>query len=101
MAGAGLRQLDGEASASSGRLVGLGGLRIHTGNHGVAIRLAFTPDAQGKGYGAELGRAALTFAFVDVARLERVAAITRLEKRPGSALAGKVRHGTRARDQDR
>lgn len=66
---------------ASGRLVGLGGLRVHTGDHGVAVRVAFTPDAQGKGYGPELGRAALTFAF-DVARLERVVAITRLENVP-------------------
>lgn len=62
---------------ATGRLLGLGGLRIH-GDHGVAMRLAFAPQAQGKGYGPELGRAALAFAF-DVARLERVVAITRLE----------------------
>ena len=66
---------------ASGRLVGLGGLRVHTGDYGVAIRLAFAPEAQGKGYGPELGRAALTFAF-DVARLERVVAITRLDNLP-------------------
>ena len=63
---------------ATGRLVGLGGLRVHTGEHGVAMRVAFTPDAQGQGYGPELGRAALAFAF-EVARLKRVVAITRLE----------------------
>lgn len=60
----------------SDRLVGLGGLRVHTGDYGVAIRLAFSPEAQGKGYGPELCRAALTFAF-DVAKLDRVVALTK------------------------
>ena len=41
---------------ASGTLVGLGGLRVHEGEHGVALRAAFTPEAQGKGYGPELGR---------------------------------------------
>lgn len=63
---------------ASGRLVGLGGLHVHDGDHGVAVRLAFAPEAQGQGYGAELGHAALAFAF-DVARLDRVVAITRLD----------------------
>ena len=67
---------------TSGRLIGLGGLRIHDGDYGVALRLAFTPDAQGKGYGPELGRAALDFAF-DVAGLDRVAAITRADNVAG------------------
>ena len=71
------RQSDG----SVGRLVGLGGLRVHTGDYGVAIRLAFTPEAQGKGYGPELGRAALAFAF-DVAKLDRVVALTRSDNIP-------------------
>lgn len=66
----------------SGRLVGLGGLRIHDGGYGVALRGAFTPEAQGKGYGPELGRAALAFAF-DVVGLDRVVAITRPENLPG------------------
>lgn len=63
------------------RFVGLGGLRIH-GEHGVAMRLAFAPEAQGNGYGPELGRAALAFAFY-VAGLDRVVGITRLENLPG------------------
>ena len=63
---------------ATGQLVGLGGLRVHTGDYGVAMRVAFSPDAQGKGYGPEFGRAALAFAF-EVARLDRVVAITRLE----------------------
>jgi RimJ/RimL family protein N-acetyltransferase len=66
----------------NGRLVGLGGLRIHDGGHGVALRAAFTPDAQGKGYGPELGRAALAFAF-EVAGLDRVVAITRPDNLAG------------------
>jgi RimJ/RimL family protein N-acetyltransferase len=61
---------------AGGRLVGLGGLRIHDGGFGVALRGAFIPEAQGKGYGPELGRAALTFAF-DIVGLDRVNAITR------------------------
>ena len=61
-------------------MVGLGGLRIH--DDGVALRLAFTPEAQGKGYGPELGRAALAFAF-DVVGLDRVVAITRPDNLPG------------------
>jgi RimJ/RimL family protein N-acetyltransferase len=66
---------------ATGRLVGLGGLRIHTGDYGVAIRLAFAPEAQGKGYGPELGRAALAFGF-DVAKLDRVVALTRSDNLP-------------------
>jgi RimJ/RimL family protein N-acetyltransferase len=66
---------------ATGRLVGLGGLRVHTGDHGVAIRLAFTPEAQGKGYGSELGRASLAFAF-GVAKLDRVVALTLSDNRP-------------------
>jgi [ribosomal protein S5]-alanine N-acetyltransferase len=54
---------------------------VHTGDYGVAIRLAVTPDAQGKGYGPELCRAALDFAF-DVAKLDRVVALTRSDNRP-------------------
>jgi RimJ/RimL family protein N-acetyltransferase len=61
---------------ASGQLVGLGGLRIHNGGLGIAMRVAFTPEAQGKGYGPEFGRAALAFAF-DVVGLDRVIAITR------------------------
>ena len=76
---------------ASGQLVGLGGLRVQDGDS-VALRLAFIPEAQGKGYGPELGRAALAFAF-DVAGLDRVVAITRLGQPPRSALAGEVRHG--------
>ncbi len=64
----------------SGRLVGLGGLRVH--DDGVALRLAFTSEAQGKGYGPELGHAALAFAF-NVEGLDRVVAITRPENLPG------------------
>ena len=67
---------------ASGRLVGLGGLRIHEGDYGVALRGAFAPESQGKGYGPELGRAALAFAF-DVVGLERVVAITRPENLAG------------------
>jgi len=67
---------------ASRRLVGLGGLRIHEGDYGVALRGAFTPDSQGKGYGSELGRAALAFAF-DVVGLDRVVAITRPDNTAG------------------
>ena len=63
---------------ATGKLVGLGGLRVHSGGLGVAMRVAFAPEAQGKGYAPELGRAALTFAF-EVAGLDRVVAITRLD----------------------
>ena len=62
---------------ASGQLVGLGGLRVHDGGFGVALRAAFTPQAQGKGYGPEFGRAALAFAF-DVVGLDRVIGITRV-----------------------
>jgi ribosomal-protein-alanine N-acetyltransferase len=72
-----------------GRLVGLGGLRVHDGGHGVALRLAFSPEAQGKGYGPELGRAALAFAF-DVVGLDRVVAITRPDNLPGQRSLEKV-----------
>ena len=66
----------------TGRLVGLGGLRPYDGNRGAMMRAAFTPQAQGKGYGPELGRAAIDFAY-NVARLERVVAVTRTTNLPG------------------
>jgi RimJ/RimL family protein N-acetyltransferase len=64
------------------RFVGLGGLRVHDGPFGVLLRAAFTPEAQGKGYGPEFGRAALAFAFDEVG-LQEVAALTRPENVPG------------------
>jgi RimJ/RimL family protein N-acetyltransferase len=67
---------------ASGRMVGYGGLRVHDGGFGIALRAAFTPEAQGKGYGPALGRAAATFAF-DVAGIDRVIAITRQTNMPG------------------
>lgn len=63
---------------ATGKLVGLGGLRVHSGGQGVAMRVAFMPEAQGKGYAPEFGRAALAFAF-DIAKLDRVVAITRVD----------------------
>jgi RimJ/RimL family protein N-acetyltransferase len=74
---------------ASGRLVGLGGLRVHDGDHGIAFRLALTPEVQGKGYGPELGRAAFDFAFT-VARLDRVVAVTRLDNIPAQRLLEKI-----------
>jgi RimJ/RimL family protein N-acetyltransferase len=65
---------------SSDAFIGLGGLRVDHG--GVALRLAFVPEAQGKGYGPECGRAILAFAF-DVVGLDKVVAITRLDNIPG------------------
>lgn len=67
---------------TSGKMVGYGGLRVHDGNVGIALRAAFTPEAQGKGYGSDLGRAAVTYAF-DVAGIDRVIAITRQSNIPG------------------
>ncbi len=72
-----------------GALVGLGGLRVHEGDQGVALRAAFTPDAQGKGYGPELARACIAFAF-DIVGLDRVVAITRPENIPGRRSLEKV-----------
>jgi RimJ/RimL family protein N-acetyltransferase len=65
---------------SGDAFVGLVGLRMDHG--GVALRLAFVPQAQGKGYGPECGRAILAFAF-DVAGLDKIVAITRLDNIPG------------------
>jgi RimJ/RimL family protein N-acetyltransferase len=65
---------------NSGQLAGLGGLRIHDGGFGVASRVAFVPEAQGRGYGPEFGRVMLAFAF-DVVGLDRVVAITRPDNR--------------------
>ena len=67
---------------STGNMVGYGGLRIHDGGLGIALRAAFTPEAQGKGYGPELGRVAVEYAF-EVAGLDRVVAITRTTNGPG------------------
>lgn len=65
-----------------GTLVGLGGLRVHEGGLGIALRAAFTPETQGKGHGPELGRAAAGFAF-DVLGLDRMIAITRKDNLAG------------------
>lgn len=67
---------------NSGKLVGLGGLRVHEGDLGIALRAAFTPETQGKGYGPELGRAAAGFAF-DVLGLDRIVAVTRQDNLAG------------------
>jgi len=67
---------------ATGALVGLGGLRPYDGNKGAMMRAAFTPEAQGKGYGPELGRAAIDFAY-NVARLDYVVAVTRTNNLPG------------------
>jgi RimJ/RimL family protein N-acetyltransferase len=67
---------------ASGSLVGYGGLRVHDGGLGIALRAAFAPEAQGKGYGPELGHTAATYAF-DVAKIDRVIAITRQSNIPG------------------
>ena len=87
MAGLGFRELDGVRTGQSGQLVGLGGLRVQDGERRAASRLH--PEAQGKGYGPELGRAALAFAF-DVVGLDRVVAITRLDNLPGQRSLEKV-----------
>jgi len=74
---------------STGTMVGYGGLRIHDGGLGIALRAAFTPEAQGKGYGPELGRVSVAYAF-EVAGLDRVVAITRATNRPGRRSLEKV-----------
>ena len=74
---------------ASGRLVGLGGVRVHDGDHGIALRVALTPEVQGKGYGPELGRAAVEFAFT-VPRLDRVTAVTRLDNVPSQRMLEKI-----------
>ena len=60
---------------ASGRLIGVGGLRVHSGHLGVTVRGAFIPEKQRLGYGPELGRAALAFAF-DVVGVDRVIGVT-------------------------
>lgn len=74
---------------AGGRMVGYGGLRIHDGGLGIALRAAFTPEAQGKGYGPELGRVSVDYAF-GVAGLDRVVAITRTTNGPGQRSLEKV-----------
>lgn len=61
---------------ATGRLVGYGGLRVHDRGLGIALRAAFVPEAQGKGYGPEMGRASIDFAF-DVTGADGVLAVTR------------------------
>ena len=60
---------------SSGRLIGVGGLRVHSGNLGITVRGALIPEKQNMGYGPELGRAAVAFAF-DVVGVDRVIGVT-------------------------
>jgi RimJ/RimL family protein N-acetyltransferase len=74
---------------ASSRLIGLGGLRVHDGDHGIALRVALIPEVQGKGYGPELGRAVVDFAFT-IAGLDRVAAVTRLDNLPAQRLLEKI-----------
>ncbi len=85
------------------RFVGLAGLRVHDGPFGILLRAAFTPEAQGKGYGPEVGRAVLTFAF-NVVGLARVSALTRHENIPGQRgleKFGMTREGTWIQDDGR
>ena len=60
---------------ATGQLIGVGGLRVHSGNLGVTVRGAFVPDKQRLGLGPELGRAAVAFAF-DVVGVDRVIGVT-------------------------
>ena len=60
---------------ASNQLIGVGGLRVHSGNLGITVRGAFVPEKQKMGYGTELGRAAVAFAF-DVAGIDRVVGVT-------------------------
>jgi len=64
------------SAREDGRFLGIGGLWVHDAGHGIALRAAFTPEAQGQGYGPELGAAALRFGF-EVVGLDRIVAITR------------------------
>lgn len=67
---------------ATGHLVGYGGLRVHDRGLGIALRAAFVPEAQGKGYGPEMGRASIDFAF-DVAGADSVLAVTRESNKAG------------------
>ena len=67
---------------ATGQLIGIGGLRVHSGNLGVTVRGAFVPEKQRLGYGPELGRAALAFAF-DVVGIDRVIGVTRADNPAG------------------
>ena len=81
---------------SSGRLIGVGGLRDHNGNLGVTVRGALVPEKQNMGYGPELGRAAVAFAF-DVAGIDRVIGVTLADNIAGQRSLekfGMVREGS-------
>lgn len=67
---------------ATGQLIGVGGLRVHSGDLGVTVRGAFVPEKQNMGYGPELGRAALAFAF-DVVGIDRVIGVTLAENVAG------------------
>ena len=60
---------------ATGQLIGVGGLRMHSGDLGITVRGAFVPEKQNLGYGPELGRAAVAFAF-DVVGVDRVIGVT-------------------------
>ncbi len=62
--------------ARDGRFLGITGLMQRADGRGVALRFAFQPDAQGRGYASEAAGAALRFAH-DRAGLERVVAVAR------------------------
>jgi RimJ/RimL family protein N-acetyltransferase len=67
---------------ATGQLIGVGGLRVHSGDLGITVRGALVPEKQNQGYGPELGRAAIAFAF-DVVGIDRVIGVTLAENIAG------------------
>ena len=88
---------------TSGQLIGVGGLRVHSGNLGVTVRGALVPEKQNMGYGPELGRAAVGFAF-EVAGIDRVIGVTLADNVAGQRSLekfGMVREGGFVSDDGR
>lgn len=62
--------------AESGKFLGITGIHLRPDGRGMAIRFAFLPEAQGRGYASEAAGAALRFAH-DRAGIERIVAVAR------------------------
>lgn len=62
--------------AESGRFLGITGIHLRPDGMGMAIRFAFLPEAQGRGYASEAAGAALRFAH-ERAGIARVVAVAR------------------------
>ena len=73
----------------TGKFDGIAGLMLRADGRGVALRFAFWPEAQGRGFAREAAAAALRYAHED-SGLDRVVAVTREQNFASRTLLGGI-----------